>query len=188
MLPVLLASEGDGEPQVTRVGNDIYFYCPVDTVTCLELIKLLKEVDSYPQWNVATSSLRPITLHIHSPGGDLISAFAIADVIEQLDSHIISIIEGWCASAATLISMACDERKMTKRSHMMIHQMSIWFQGTFEEWKDNDKVEEMFIEQLRIFYVDHSFMSMKKITKMLQHDFWMGAEEALKKGFVDEIL
>jgi len=187
-LMIEATTSADDAPDVTRVGNDIYFYCDVYSESCLQLTKLLKEVDSFPQWDAQKGSLRPITLHIQSTGGSLMSALGVADLIANLDTQTISIIEGFAASAATILSMACDVRHMTQNSYMLVHQFSSNFDGTYDEWKDDDKLNELLIQAMYKFYADHSKLSKKKVRKLLSHNHWVDAKEALESGFVDKII
>jgi ATP-dependent protease ClpP protease subunit len=197
MLPPLNSSKQDlfeaidgfsDNANVLRVGRHIYFYADVDTDTALELTKLLREVDGEVEWDKTAGALKPIILHIQSNGGYLSSALAIADIIESLDTAVVSVIEGWAASASTIISTACDSRKITRNSIMLIHQFSGSFWGTYEQFKDNQKLHEIQIEQLRNFYRDHCKLGKKKITEMLKHDYWMSSKESLEHGFVDEVV
>ena len=94
-------------------GNRIYLYSHINRETSLQLMKDLHELSHSPV--IATTEI-PIQLHIQSEGGELFSAFAIADYIRGRGSEtpVHSIIEGYCASAATIISMACHKRFITK--------------------------------------------------------------------------
>ena len=66
----------------------------------------------------------PINLHIQSSGGSLMNTYYIVDLIQSLETPVNTFIDGFAASAATLISVAGDKRYMTKNSLMLIHQLS----------------------------------------------------------------
>ena len=71
---------------------------------------------------------------------------------------------------------------------MMIHQLSSFMWGKYEEFKDEMGLQDKLMERLLSYYVAKTHLSKKEVKKMLKRDFWMDAEECVEKGFVDEIL
>jgi ATP-dependent protease ClpP protease subunit len=111
---------------VTRiVENNIYFYGDITEANALELNAALYELDKKLSITNVFLDIKPvIKLHINSYGGSLFAGLATVDVIRNLKSDVHSIIEGAAASAATIISVACNKRFMGKYSKMLIHQLS----------------------------------------------------------------
>ncbi|MFC2477111.1 MAG: head maturation protease, ClpP-related, partial [Catonella sp.] len=62
-----------------------------------------------------------ITLHINSPGGSVFSAVAIANTLKNHKAKVVANIDGLAASAATIITSACDVVRMPKNALFMIH-------------------------------------------------------------------
>jgi len=62
-----------------------------------------------------------ITLHINSPGGSVFSAVAIANTLKNHKAKVTANIDGLAASAATIITSACDTVRMPKNALFMIH-------------------------------------------------------------------
>lgn len=191
--PVKPKSHEEIEPStVEAFDNHIFFYAPVETDTCLTLIRSVREVDArlhaeHFSRELQSSSMTPIWLHINSGGGDLMSALAVVDQFEHVQSPLYGIAEGLCASAATLLLLACSKRYMLPNSFMLIHQFSTWHYGTHEQFKDNMRVQHMLMNTIVDFYKNRSELNKKQLKKLLKHDYWMSAPEALKKGFIDEI-
>jgi ATP-dependent Clp protease protease subunit len=191
------AARGDSSDSsrltVETVDNHIYFYADVDSDRCLALIKEIREVDSelrveHISRGLEGQPLTPIWLHVNSYGGDLFAGFSLADQLSMIESPVYSIIEGICASAATLITMSCEKRYILPNSFMLIHQLSGFVWGTHEQFKDEMKLQNKAMERLVQFYADHSKSDVDKIRDMLQRDFWMDAEGCVAEGFVDEIM
>lgn len=132
--------------------------------------------------------LTPIWLHIHSYGGDLFTGFSLADQLTMIKSPVYSVIEGICASAATLVSMSCTRRFILPSSFMLIHQLSGFKWGTHEEFKDEMTLQNKAMERLVEFYARHAKPSADEVRAMLTRDYWMDAETAVAQGFADEIL
>ena len=64
------------------------------------------------------------------------------DLIKNLNNPVHTYVDGFAASAATLLSLSGEKRFMTKNSLMLIHQLSSGFMGKFTEIKDeNDNLD-----------------------------------------------
>ena len=143
---------------VESFDNHIYFYAEVNTDRCLDLIKKIREAYNSLRTQKESRMLpkeylnTPIWLHIQSPGGDLFSGLNMADQFKTIASPIYSIVEGYCASAATLISMSCNRKFITPNSFMLIHQLWSIAWGKYEELKDDMHLSDMLMESLRDFY------------------------------------
>lgn len=178
---------------VEHKDNHVYFYADVDSDNGLKLMQKLREADAtlrsqHISRGVESLPLVPIWLHINSYGGDLFTGFSIADQLALIKSPVYSIVEGICASATTLISMSCQKRFILPNSFMLVHQLSSMVWGTHEKFKDEMQLQSKVMDRLIEFYAAKSSVKKKDIRKMLQRDYWMDAETALKDGFVDEIL
>jgi ATP-dependent Clp protease, protease subunit len=132
--------------------------------------------------------LTPIWLHIYSYGGDLFAGFNMADQLATIKTPIFSVIEGICASAATLIAMPCTKRYILPNSFMLIHQLSSLVWGTHEQFKDEMGLQQKMMERLVEFYARRTKTPTDEVRAMLTRDFWMDAETCVRLGFVDEIL
>jgi ATP-dependent protease ClpP protease subunit len=179
---------------VEAVANHVYFYSEVNTDRCLALMQKIREQDNTLRWERESRGLpddfpkTPIWLHIHSYGGDLFAGLNMADQLKSIRTPIYSVIEGCCASAATLISMPCTRRFIRPSSYMLVHQFSSFVFGKYQEFKDDMRLQDMLMDRLAGFYVKHSKLKDKAVRKMLKHDYWLDADEALNAGFVDEIV
>ncbi len=177
---------------VETVDNHIYFYADVDSDRCLALMRALRTADSSLRAEYLSRGMEgmppiPIWLHIHSYGGDLFTGFSAADQLAMIKSPIYSVVEGICASAATLISMSCTRRFILPNSFMLIHQLSGFKWGTHEQFKDEMTLQNKAMDRLVEFYGKRSKVTADAVRAMLTHDYWMDAETCVQQGFVDEI-
>ncbi len=175
---------------VETMDNHVYFYADVDSDRVLALIRAIRNLDAVLREQKITRGLDfsiPIWLHINSEGGDLFSGFCASDQIKMIKSPIYSIVEGLCASAATLISMSCTKRYILPNSFMLVHQLSGMKWGTHEEFEDEINLQNKAMERLSSFYVGYSSIKIEEVRDMLKRDTWLDADECEKKGFVDEI-
>lgn len=170
--------------------NKIFFYCPVDKKEVLELNKVLSRLDTAMQ--VAALQLNitppPIELHIHSDGGSAFSGMAAFDFIKRCKTPVHTYIDGSAASAATIMSIAGKKRFIHKNSFMLIHQLSTFVHGKYEEFKDEIRNQELLMDTIKRSYKEHSKMTDEQISELLKHDLWLDANTALEYGLVDEIV
>lgn len=171
------------------IDNNIYLYAEIDTEIGLEVGIRLRELDVI----LTTQSKKlnippiPIIIHIQSYGGGVVECFALVDIIKKLESPTISVVEGVCASGATLIAMACTHRFITPRSYFLIHQLSNDFDGTYNDHSDNNRKLKHMMQLIVEFYLEHSTMTRKQINKLIKRNKWLTAAQTLKKGIVDEL-
>ena len=132
---------------------------------------------------------KPLVLHIYSPGGDVYAGLSLYDFISEYNNTIPvhTIIEGFSASAATIISMAGLKRYITPSSYMLIHQLSTFMGGNFEQIKDEfDNCQKLMIK-IKSIYEKKTTIPKKQLADILKHDIIFDANECVKYGLVDEI-
>ena len=129
-----------------------------------------------------------ITLHINSPGGSVFSAVAIANTLKNHKAKVTANIDGLAASAATIITSACDTVRMPKNALFMIHNPITFAYGNNQEMQKTvemlDKVKNSIIET----YLSKTKADKKTLSELMDNETWMDAETAKEYGFIDEIV
>lgn len=129
-----------------------------------------------------------ITLHINSPGGSVFSAVAIANTLKNHKAKITANIDGLAASAATIITSACDTVRMPKNALFMVHNPITFAYGNNQDMQKTlemlNKVKNSIIET----YLNKAKTDKEILSELMDNETWMSAEEAKEYGFVDEIL
>ena len=129
-----------------------------------------------------------ITLYINSPGGSVFSAVAIANTLKNHKAKVTANIDGLAASAATIITSACDTVRMPKNALFMIHNPITFAYGNNQEMQKTvkmlDKVKNSIIET----YLNKTKTDKETLSELMDNETWMNAEEAKEYGFIDEIL
>jgi ATP-dependent Clp protease protease subunit len=180
----------DEESTVETSGSRIFFYSDVSKDSVLSLNKQLRDlsVKLLNTANVYEIPIPPIRLHINSPGGSLLDAFAAVDYIKHCRVPVYSIIDGSAASAGTIMSVVANKRYMYKHSYMLIHQLSSGLIGKFEEQIDDFKNSTTFMNAITDIYKEHTKIPPKTLKEILKRDIFFDAQTCLKYGLVDEIL
>ncbi|MCC6616277.1 MAG: ATP-dependent Clp protease proteolytic subunit [Anaerolineae bacterium] len=178
---------------VETIDNHIYYYADVDSDRGLALMRALREKDrdlraEQLSRGMDGAPMTPIWLHIYSIGGDLFAGFSLADQLATIKSPLYSVVEGICASAATLLALSCTRRYILPSSFMLVHQLSSFMWGTHEQFKDEMSLQAMMMERLVAFYTSKTKLGGDEVRDMLTRDSWMDAATCIKHGFADEIL
>lgn len=130
---------------------------------------------------------KDITVHIHSEGGVVTEGFAIHDYLRSLGKPVKTLIEGTCASIATVIALAGDTRVMTSNANFFIHNPWGYVGGEKEQIQkyadELDKLEG----QIADFYAAKTKITKDEALEFMKVETTFTAEQALEKGFITEI-
>ncbi len=151
-----------------------------DCVTYRNFIKELNELGEKKAINVV----------IHSTGGDVFAANAIYSALAMNKAEITGTIIGICASAATIVLMACDHRKIAKNAILMAHNPSVTLWGSYQE-DDLLKMAEMtnkVKKSIMEAYMERLDKSEDEIDRLMNEESWYVGQEAVDAGFCDSVI
>ncbi|MBR3116040.1 ATP-dependent Clp protease proteolytic subunit [Candidatus Saccharibacteria bacterium] len=139
--------------------------------------------------DIAPEEREPIRLYINSPGGDVTEGFALIDVMEASKTPIYTINLAEACSMAFLIGITGTKRFSLPSATFMMHEPSGLTVGKFSDMADkvafNQRYQEMIIKN---HVMKHSTMTEQKYSSVSTKDFYMLSCDALKYGFIDEIV
>ena len=168
-------------------NNNIFFFGGVDDDNMQNLHHLLIDMDNENKKKPYTSP-EPIHLHIKSYGGDVIPALSLVDTITNLQTPVYTHIDGYAASAATLISIVGKKRYMNRNSLMLIHQISSSQNGKYSELKNNMANLDTLTEIIKNLYLNYTLLNPEQLDNLLSKDLWLNSNLCMKYGLVDEII
>jgi ATP-dependent protease ClpP protease subunit len=167
----------DEEDSFVKVqGNEIFFYCEVSDVSVLEFNMKLRQLSKEHDH---------ITVYIHSNGGELWAGLSAMDHIRKCPSHVTTVADGVCASAATLILLAGDSRHMHEHSYVLIHQMSS--DGSWEKYSDlKEQVGnyDRFMKNFKKIYKKYTEIPDEVLEKLFTKDIYWDYKKCVKYGVV----
>ena len=105
-----------------------------------------------------------------------------------MKTPVYTYVDGFAASAATLISVVGKKRYMTKNSLMLIHQLSGADSGKFYELQDQMSNMQILMNKINKIYLNKTKIDQDTLLKLLQKDLWLDAKTCLAYGLVDEII
>lgn len=133
---------------------------------------------------------KDIYLYINSPGGVVTAGMAIYDTMQYIKSDVSTICLGQAASMGALLlcAGAPGKRYALPNARIMIHQPLGGAQGQATDIEIQSREILRIKKLLNEIMAGHSGQSIKQVEKDTDRDFFMGAEEAVKYGLIDEII
>ena len=133
---------------------------------------------------------KDIQIYINSPGGSVSAGLGIYDTMQLVSCDVATTCTGLAASmgAVLLTTGAAGKRSALPHSRVMIHQPLGGAQG---QASDIEITAREIIKTKRELYEilsKHSGVSMKKIERDADRDYWLSATEAQAYGLIDEVL
>lgn len=130
-----------------------------------------------------------LDVHINSPGGDVFEGMAIHTAIKGWSSGEKRVhVDGLAASMASIVAMAGDEICIAPTAMIMVHNPRGFAMG---EAGDLRKVADR-LDAIRGVMVDvyakRTGLEAKELETMCDAETWMSADEAVKKGFADQVV
>ena len=170
--------------------NKIYYYAGVGRDSASELNKKIGELESKSLTLGNNLDIDPPTLRlmINSGGGSITAGISSMDTILRCKVPVHTYVDGFCASAATFLSVVGKKRYMSRNSYMLIHQLSSNFWGKYSEFEDEKQNLDLMMETIKNVYKEYTKVPMKKINEILKHDLLWDASTCLKYGLIDEIV
>lgn len=156
--------------------NEILMYGEIGLeITDLQFIKELEQYKG-----------QEVKIRANSPGGEVFQGWAIYNAIKAHGQCDIQI-DGLAASMMTVIMLACRKISASKNAMIMIHNPSSGGGGDSKKLKKDaellDKVKSLILTS----YSERTGLVEDELSLMLDAETWLTAQEALEKGFIDEI-
>lgn len=183
--------ETENKSNVYVNGNRIMFYSDITQKSCFELIQAIDLcVSKLKSMHVSGFDKPKIYLHINSPGGDVYQALGVVSHIQNCHFDIVTVCEGYVASAGTIISLAGKHKMISKYAYMLIHEIRSGCWGKYSECLDDIENCKKIMKDLKKYMnkqCSNNSNLEKKMEKLLKHDLLLSPKKCLKYGLVDEI-
>ena len=138
----------------------------------------------------ALGDKKVINVVIQSGGGDVFAANAIYNALILNKAKITGTIIGICASAATIILMACESRKIAKNAILMAHNPSVSLWGSYQA-DDLIKLAEVtntVKKSIVAAYMERLDKTEDEIGELMDAESWYVGQEAIDAGFCDGLI
>jgi len=133
---------------------------------------------------------KEIAFYINSSGGSVTAGLAIYDTMQFIKPPVSTLCLGQAASMGALLLAAGHKgrRYALPHSRIMIHQPLGGAQGQATDLDIQAREILRLREDINNIFVKHTGQSLRKIEKDTDRDMFMGPEQAVEYGIVDEVI
>lgn len=128
-----------------------------------------------------------LTLRVNSGGGDVFDGIAIANLLRAWDGTVTGIVDGLCASIATVILMACNEIEMGRNTQAMIHDASGFCFGNPADMTEMADLLTMISDNIAGVYADRAGGSVRSWRERMTAETWYTADAFVAAGLADRV-
>ena len=143
---------------------------------------------NFADMGVPVQDRQPIILYISSIGGDYDAGMQLIDTIEASVTPVWTVNLGNAYSMAFYISLAGHERFTMPNAKFLMHDGSMVLYDSVGKLKEAFEFHNRILDKIKRFVLEHSALTSAEFDDKYRTEWYMFAEEAIEKGFVDHII
>jgi ATP-dependent Clp protease protease subunit len=188
LIPMVIEQTSRGERSFdiySRLLNEriIFLGTPIDDQIANLIVAQLLHLES-------EDPDKDISIYINSPGGSVYSGLAIYDTMQFIRPDIQTICVGIAMSMGALILAGGAEgkRMALPNAKILIHQVSSGFQGQATDIEIQAREIIGIKRRLEEIIARHTGQELEKVSKDMERDYFMTAEESRDYGIIDQVI
>ncbi|HEY7792968.1 MAG TPA: ATP-dependent Clp endopeptidase proteolytic subunit ClpP [Gaiellaceae bacterium] len=188
LIPMVIEQTSRGERSFdiySRLLNEriIFLGTPVDDQIANLIVAQLLHLES-------EDPDKDISLYINSPGGSVYAGLAIYDTMQFVKPDIQTICVGIAMSMGALLLAggAAGKRMALPNAKILIHQVSGGFQGQATDIEIAARETIALKRRLEEIISQHSSQDIEKVSRDMERDYFMTAQEANEYGIIDRVI
>lgn len=128
-----------------------------------------------------------VKLYINSMGGDVKEAVGIVNTLKRCPAKVIAYVDGFAASAASVLTQGADEIYMPRNTCMMLHNARWITEGNPKELRKSADDLEVINKSIINSYATRAGdkLSAKALQQILDEETWLTAEQCIQYGLAD---
>ncbi len=139
------------------------------------------------QVKAALHAQMPVTVHINSPGGSVTDALAIYSCLRKHAGRVTALVDGLCASAATIVALAADEVVMAEHSLLMVHNPWTVASGDSGQMRKAADALDKAGHEMVALYCERTGLAGERVAEIMGAETWFNAYEAVEAGFAHRV-
>lgn len=171
--------------------TELYIYGDIRKPSLIERWLKIEDdsrVDAYSFKDALNEVNTPnLLVRINSMGGSVSEGLAIYGLLSDFNGHLITQVDGFACSAASVIFMSGQERIMPENGLLMIHNAWTDACGNPNELRKAADDLEIITKPSVNIYVNKTGLSEEEIKNMMDKETWMDYKSAFEKGFATSI-
>ena len=129
-----------------------------------------------------------VTLRINSPGGDVFAARAMVQAMREHEGTITVHVDGYAASAASLLAVAGDTVIMAEGAFMMIHQAWTFTMGNSIDHGKTVALLEQIDKSIAETYAARGTKTVEEFAALMEAETWLDPAASVEAGLADEVV
>lgn len=136
----------------------------------------------------AVGSVDVLNLRISSLGGDVNTGLAIYRRLVDHPARVITHIDGWAASIASVIAMAGNEIRIAEAGAVMIHNAWGAAAGDADAFRSMADRLDANTAAIADVYVSRTPNGIEKVRDWMRSETWFYGQEAVDAGFAETVV
>jgi ATP-dependent Clp protease, protease subunit len=188
LVPMVVEQTSRGERAFdiySRLLNEriIFLGTPVDDQIANLIIAQLLHLES-------EDPDKDVYIYVNSPGGSVYAGLAIYDTMQYIKPDVQTICVGIAMSMGALLLAGGTKGKRLAlpNAKILIHQVSSGFQGQATDIEIQARETINMKRRMEEILAHHSEQPLEKVSKDMERDYFMTAQEAKDYGIIDTVV
>lgn len=165
----------------------LFLNVDVEQVSVADIVKHIMQYNKEDK-GIEPNKRQPILLYITSNGGEVDSGFELIDIIKNSKTPVYTINLGYQYSMGFLIGLAGHKRFATQNAKFLMHDGSNFVYNSGAKAQDQMEFQKKVEERIKQYIISRSMLTNEEYDSKLRVEWYLFANEAKDKGFVDYII
>ena len=168
-------------------NRKLYLNEGIDQCSVAEIVKHILQYNSDDK-GIDPAERKPVLLYVVSEGGEVDSGFELIDTIQCSKTPIYTINLGYQYSMGFLIGLAGHKRFAMKNAKFLMHDGSNFVYNSGAQAQDQMRFNSRVEERIKEYILSRGNLTSEEYDAKLRVEWYMFADEAKERGFVDYII
>ena len=165
----------------------LFLNADIEQFSVSDIVRHIMQINKEDK-DIEPSERKPILLYITSNGGEVDSGFELIDVISNSKTPVYTINLGYQYSMGFLIGLAGHKRFATRNAKFLMHDGSNFIYNSGTKAQDQMEFNKRVEERIKKYILSRSSLTSEEYDSKLRVEWYLFAEEAKDKGFIDSII
>ena len=165
----------------------LFLNADIDQFSVSDIVRHIMQINKEDK-GIDPSERKPILLYVTSNGGEVDSGFELIDVILNSKTPVYTINLGYQYSMGFLIGLAGHKRFAARNAKLLMHDGSNFIYNSGTKAQDQMEFNKRVEERIKQYILSRSSLTSEEYDSKLRVEWYLFAEEAKDRGFVDYII
>lgn len=165
----------------------LFLNADIDQFSVADIVKHIMQINKEDK-GLEPHERMPILLYVTSNGGEVDSGFELIDVIMNSKTPVYTINLGYQYSMGFLIGLSGHKRFATRNAKFLMHDGSNFVYNSGAKAQDQMEFNRKIENRIKQYVLSRSKVSEEEYDSKLRVEWYLFADEAKEKGFVDYII